>query len=1146
MKNHYIKKICIFSSLIGIPIISYGAYLGLQISNANTSVTNSSSALTNLQTTADTASNSQSNSKQIGQQKNITKFNSGYDFNFNNNMDNITSFLYNSKIHYIANNKDNTGILVYDDSYNLIASSFISDMAIGSKQATLISDVATGTDGQYVYMSVSYITRTTRFGAFWKLDISNNTTSLIAEIPLSKSSYGGNAHDDFNSCNAIGVIPATSGDMIIGFPEWIAGTTACSQYIDYVVMNPKTKHVYCHSDSSGLLFSLSLNRRIMVQDFYISRSSITNTYDMQIYGRSRDTGWSDNTIFNKAWISFDSTFTMTVKNTGHDLSKTLNNWNPSNDRSGQNYASPLLYDHFGALTTRPQYTTAFVKYPDSSHTDTEMVTFDKNSAPSGGNVDQNPVIYKTNKSRLNVQGEINKDASAKFSLLSNDKSVANNNHKSISITNNIDTDYHLPQNNANIEGISWGDTGETKLELFDGNGMVSQYDTTNDTYTLKKGIEFKDSISPTLKHQLPSQVNDSDIKNLVQQTGITSTPANTKISKTYNDSTGELTVHMYAYGDDGVGYDATHTYTGFLTNDFPNANWKATWLSNGDSSIVKTQLPSKIDDATIKNWVTIGSNLNYYKVNDPKIVKNDDDGTITITLSYDNLPKGLNNTYSNTYSGFYKISDYTFDSSNWSDFTNKAMLPSQVSDTDINHLIKKPAAIKLVSPQPPIVITKNNGNGVIEVSYDYTGSIPLLPAGITLHPSHTYGGFEKSGDCTVALDSAKLASFDKNRLASVVSKTEVNALLKLSSQMDGLKLSPTTVLKPNDDKGELSFTVTYQNAPPGIQSVYDFTITGFQVSSLLEVTNWGDISNKAMSPLDFDTNNKTAVITKMLNDKEIVVSSALQSKTPSITSDINNANGTVDITLGYTINNVVHNFTHQYSGFYNLKDYSVSIDDSKIDKNKLASAVTVSDIQSNLSRSTAVNEYYSNNEKVSLKADDDHATLIATVTYKDLESLGVPYTFSLKLTDFNFKIAAPSNNIWIYVGAGAGAAVLLIIFATAIIITKKKKSSRTNRNSNRNNRDSSRRPENSSRTHRSSSSRTGSSSYKPENLSHTNRSSNSRTGSSSYKPENLSHRNKKSDMSKATPSRTSRSSDHRSDDPKLRNKYGAKPKSPRK
>ncbi len=188
-----------------------------------------------------------------------------------------------------------------------------------------------------------------------------------------------------------------------------------------------------------------------------------------------------------------------------------------------------------------------------------MVIYDKTKATGGHNVDLNPTIYKTGKSKIIIQGEINKDGSLQFYLTPNSKTVDNNKSMNISLANKLDSDYYLPQNNADIEGISWGDIGETELELFDNNGMVSQYDTTNNEYTLQKGIEFRADTS-NIPHSVPSEFSDADIATLVQQKGLTKDASKVKITSVADDANKELSVAISIVGDGGITYNASHTF----------------------------------------------------------------------------------------------------------------------------------------------------------------------------------------------------------------------------------------------------------------------------------------------------------------------------------------------------------------------------------------------------------------------------------------------------------------------------------------------------------------------------------------------------------------------------------------------------------
>ncbi len=935
-------------------------------------------------------------------------------YNMFNHMPSMMPFIKNGKVYSSANNETG-GLIVYDDQGAIVNSFSGSEFTpeVGA-HVQLIETVVPSSKGTYLYISTldsvysgsgSSITRTDSYSTIYKWDWNNNVLTKITNLK-DLTNYT-------NDSYMMKVIPGTTEDkdQIFGyFSDYRVGDKThatsirmCENNYFVVSADQKTRYAgtlyYDHISGTNLSFYKRPTDLMIV-------SKGANSYQLLTYFKpynNHDGSQWHSIVIAKLDFSID----------------------PSNKLAFASSA-PVYYNgggwQYGLRLTQPDKVIMSTDTIVDAPSTTNFKNFNVNYYNAHGGFGSTATVLKGDYSldygtlgsyhSAGIHNSINyhileqdgtPDGNHVYELYKNSRSIATNvPNNSINLNHVFDTNYHIDAHST-IDGFTYTDANKSKLLVFDSAKNVIQYDTTNQTYTLKKGIEFEDAsnVPMATKHKLPSEVLDSQLKTMVKQVGLTTNANHVRISKSADDSTGKLTVNIYVAGDDGQVYNKSETYTGFLTNDFTSPNWQANWLSNTSSSIDKLKLPTAISDSTIKGWVTIGSSLAYYKAKDPVIIRDDTSGSITVTLSYDNLPPSVQITYSKTYTGFYDYSDYSFDSTNWKDVTPKDRLPSQVTDTDIANIINpnKPKAIKAITSQPPLVTIKNDATGVIEVSYDYSNK--GLPAGINLHPSHTYKGFKTDDDYTVKLDNAKAAALSKKQLPSVVNQTQAYALLNVPTIMSGLpNLSHTVDLKPNDDTGELAFTVTYKNAPVSVQSVYTFTIKGFQNTSQIQVLNWGVIQDKNCRPSDLALNSST-VISDMITNNEIVLGAALKVlPIPTIKYDPNDANGSLNVTLSYTINGKAYNFTNQYRDFYTSDAYSISIDATKLDKNKLASQVDKSEIKNNLTRSAAINKYGLKGESIVLTHDDATGVLIAKVSYTGLGA-GIPNEFSLNISGYN-------------------------------------------------------------------------------------------------------------------------------------------------
>ncbi len=513
----------------------------------------------------------------VGQQTISSIKQGSKNYNVTNNMNNIVPFISDGEINYLANNSTNTGIVVIDNNYHTIATSSFYQMIDQNTHITpsIIGDAVPGSNGKYIYMAATYVDDPSsmkgRYSIVWKLEIKTNKTIFLAKIPkVNPDGESGYHGDSFDSTMAIGIIPAVDGDLIIAFPEWL-GTGSNSQYINYVIIDTSIAvgtNIHRHYIPSGDLFSFNKDPRIIVESFYVSK--VPGGYALTIFGRSRDDGWQNYTILNKALFTIDpTTKEIKITNPQKSGSSFKPNWNASSMSTYQNYASPLLYDQFSYLDKKPQYTASFIKYVSSSKRSINV--YNTKDLMPGDHVDQNPTINDKIQASPQaglpfVQGDISNDGSQQFWLLNNFNEVANSIHKTISLTNPIDNNYYLPNNSSTfIEGFSWADINKTKMVLFDSDNMVSQYDLLTDKYSLLKGVAFAsdDHTKEALKQKT---IDKSNVRNLVEVRGYNDPKYKTTYNITAVDNTKSIVEVVVAEGSEII-CDAKHTFTCINSTD---------------------------------------------------------------------------------------------------------------------------------------------------------------------------------------------------------------------------------------------------------------------------------------------------------------------------------------------------------------------------------------------------------------------------------------------------------------------------------------------------------------------------------------------------------------------------------------------------
>ncbi len=459
---------------------------------------------------------------------------------------------------YVANNKDR-GLIIYDNNYNvydvLSEQDFIqhysSDYQSFLNSIISYENIVPSSDGKSIYILV--IDSWSNNGA----TSTEATTSEMYKYDFSSKKLGACALSG-SVCNAItmGIIPD------VDF-SGVGGSKLSDDLIDFgedINPNHKTegKIVYQNSDLLGcatnatkfytkfidtsVLFNLPKNYNVAVQDFFISKTPTANVYEMNILGRSFDDAWKNKTVFNQFTFTLDSKVEIKVKDQLNTI--IMDNWDSSDKNNKGNLSSPLLYNHFSANKSEPNYFATYIKQsePNSSGDyfpqKTSIDVYDNTKSTikeTAINIDNNA---------RGIESDISNDGQTVYYLQENDNKIRNNKNYSIALTNKIDNDYILPQSSNNqIQGFSWTDKNKNKMVIFDSNGMVSQYnfDGGATPFTLLKGVEFENDSGVFKTLDKPSDLTNDNISQFIKIKGYNSL-TNIKYKINYNDSIDEVTV----------------------------------------------------------------------------------------------------------------------------------------------------------------------------------------------------------------------------------------------------------------------------------------------------------------------------------------------------------------------------------------------------------------------------------------------------------------------------------------------------------------------------------------------------------------------------------------------------------------------------
>ncbi|WPL38550.1 lipoprotein 17-related variable surface protein [Malacoplasma iowae] len=290
-----------------------------------------------------------------------------------------------------------------------------------------------------------------------------------------------------------------------------------------------------------------------------------------------------------------------------------------------------------------------------------------------------------------------------------------------------------------------------------------------------------------------------------------------------------------------------------------------------------------------------------------KIIPNDIDGTIKITGS---LPDGYysddnNKTFTKTYIGLNKISDYKFLTySNPTNFVKKSKRPSEITINDVFNNFVSYSGYN--SSNVSLELIPNDKDGILTIKYilssHYNDSIGLLN-GFTKDTNGTYyrldvvSGFKTTeeyesqfllkfyDDNDVILNEIKKYTPQQiNQTLNQEGETHNNIVLKIGnkvikstkelcqalikekgSSISQIQTEPDINVYYNDPNGEITIKLTYKNVNNGEDLVFIQRFTGFARGN--QVTTNDVFSFKTNSRLFSDNNSlKTAIPSSIKND----------------------------------------------------------------------------------------------------------------------------------------------------------------------------------------------------------------------------------------------------------------------------------------
>ncbi len=501
-------------------------------------------------------------------------------YDITNHMQDVLSFKYDKNLYYAMCNS-NGDLILYNSDFNEINEFLLNDLIYSTTsheeaKPKLIEDVIPSSDGHYLYIAVLFSDATVneRGDVIYKMNVGSNHG-------ISQKLY---TMDWGHSTYALGIIPATAGDLLIWFDEVLATNNNVSAWntpsdLDYTIINAADGTKKSRSSiKSGALINEGYNPGAIMQDIYIvglGKDSLgVERYQLYSYLRSRDTlTYVDQSWTNGAVFKLDSNNKIVLDNTKNTTHNSTD-MHASNKTTYQNVDAGFITNQYVAKEEKPAAIATSLYSWGGKDTNVYLTTNESDSI----RIDQDPTKI-TNNGEAIYENDISLDGTVEYWLSNTnaqtttkqENKVANSGGYNISLTNSIDRKFYLPQTNSTIAAFSWADVDKKKMLLFDSNNMVSQFDTTTKSFSLKKGIAYisndylaSASADPSIKAILkksPSQITDKDLQKLVQQK--VTAPSKITIERIPDNDTGTLKIDVTISNSGGTSFHDMHTFTGF-------------------------------------------------------------------------------------------------------------------------------------------------------------------------------------------------------------------------------------------------------------------------------------------------------------------------------------------------------------------------------------------------------------------------------------------------------------------------------------------------------------------------------------------------------------------------------------------------------
>ncbi len=369
---------------------------------------------------------------------------------------------------------------------------------------------------------------------------------------------------------------------------------------------------------------------------------------------------------------------------------------------------------------------------------------------------------------------------------------------------------------------------------------------------------------------------------------------------------------------------------------------------------------------------------------------------------------------------------YEFTTSNWNatkvatDFPDRFASTIESSPADKTKLKGDIIVPSGFSSYTPIITVKAddagdaaNKAGTIYVRYDYSASgLPsaALPYQVQ---SHVYNSFNYLPDYTWSIDAS---SINRNQLASNLKASDV----KLIESPKMKTIAHTTAIAGIDDgDGTLTITVKYPSLPNIVNLNHkQLTITDFYHTSDFAIKSWGTLSpaQLAVAPTEVTQADVLSWVDVQNNDanKPIKLNAGLIGVTPTVdlssTKVQNNMTGYLYVGLTFTDPSIIRGgvtFTKQIPNFFNQANYSITVDTSKVNRDKLAKDAKPSDFTNAIVPSPALLKY-GGSPTISIHgADDTKGTLEVYCHYPNLIN-------TIPILDYSYKVTGYDDGSFVF------------------------------------------------------------------------------------------------------------------------------------